>query len=156
MSAAGARSLAAAGTVAVLLPTAYFTLRQTTPPPVPMLREAGVAMAVATDCNPGSSPCTSILLALNMACTLFGLTPQEALSGATRNAARALGAAETSALSRSASGRIWRCGVSSGPRNCATAWAPIPAPEWSTAECSGRIEFLHDCGYPNLHEPAIK
>jgi imidazolonepropionase len=92
LSAAGARSLAAAGTVAVLLPTAYFTLRQTTPPPVDLLREAGVSLAVATDCNPGSSPCTSILLALNMACTLFGLTPQEALSGVTRDAARALGA----------------------------------------------------------------
>jgi len=92
LSAAGARALAAAGTVAVLLPTAYFTLRQTTPPPVALLREAGVPLAVATDCNPGSSPCTSILLALNMACTLFGLTAEEALSGATRQAARALGA----------------------------------------------------------------
>jgi imidazolonepropionase len=91
LSAAGARALAGAGTAAVLLPTAYFTLRQTTPPPVALLREAGVAIAVATDCNPGSSPCTSILLALNMACTLFGLTPEEALSGATRQAARALG-----------------------------------------------------------------
>jgi imidazolonepropionase len=92
LSSAGARSLAAAGTVAVLLPTAYFTLRQTTPPPIASLREAGVSLAVATDCNPGSSPCTSLLLALNMACTLFGLTPEEALSGATREAARALGA----------------------------------------------------------------
>ncbi len=91
LSAAGAGSLAAAGTVAVLLPAAYFTLRQATPPPVALLREAGVALAVATDCNPGTSPCTSILLALNMACTLFGLTPEEALSGATRQAARALG-----------------------------------------------------------------
>jgi imidazolonepropionase len=92
LSAAGARSLSTAGTVAVLLPTAYFTLRQTTPPPVGLLREAGVALAIATDSNPGSSPCTSILLALNMACTLFGLTPEEALSGTTRQAARALGA----------------------------------------------------------------
>ncbi len=92
LSVAGARSLAVAGTVAVLLPAAYFTLRQTTPPPVASLREAGVALAIATDCNPGTSPCTSILLALNMACTLFGLTPEEALSGATRQAARALGA----------------------------------------------------------------
>ena len=91
LSAGGARALAAAGTAAVLLPTAYFTLRQTTPPPVGLLRETGVAMAIATDSNPGSSPCTSILLALNMACTLFGLTPEEALSGATRHAARALG-----------------------------------------------------------------
>ncbi len=87
----GARALGAAGTVAVLLPCAYFTLRQTTPPPVPLLRKAGVAMAVATDCNPGTSPCTSLLLALGMACTLFGLTPEESLGGATRHAARALG-----------------------------------------------------------------
>jgi imidazolonepropionase len=91
LSDAGARAMAAAGTVAVLLPTAYFTLRQTTPPPVGLLREAGVGMAVATDSNPGTSPCTSILLALNMACALFGLTPEEALAGATREAARALG-----------------------------------------------------------------
>lgn len=91
LSEAGARALAAAGTVAVLLPGAYFMLRQSTPPPVALLRQAGVAMAVATDCNPGSSPCTSLLLALNMACTLFGLTPEEALIGATRHAARALG-----------------------------------------------------------------
>jgi len=94
LSADGARALSAAGTAAVLLPTAYFTLRQTTPPPVRLLRESGVALAVATDCNPGSSPCTSILLALNMACTLFGLTAEEALSGVTRQAARALGALE--------------------------------------------------------------
>ena len=91
LSGSGARALGAAGTVAVLLPGAYFTLRQTTPPPVSMLREAGVPMAVATDSNPGTSPCTSLLLALNMACTLFGLTPEEALAGVTRNAARALG-----------------------------------------------------------------
>ena len=91
LSAAGAAAMAAADTVAVLLPTAYFTLRQTTPPPVKLLREAGVAMAVATDSNPGTSPCSSILVALNMACTLFGLTPEEALCGATRNAAKALG-----------------------------------------------------------------
>jgi imidazolonepropionase len=91
LSADGAQRLAAAGTVAVLLPTAYFTLRQTTPPPIALLRDAGAALAIATDCNPGSSPCTSLLLALNMACTLFGLTAEEALSGATRHAARALG-----------------------------------------------------------------
>jgi len=91
LSEQGARALGQAGTVAVLLPGAYFTLRQTTPPPVPMLRQAGVPLAVATDSNPGTSPCTSLLLALNMACTLFGLTPEEALAGATRQAARALG-----------------------------------------------------------------
>jgi imidazolonepropionase len=87
----GARALALAGTVAVMLPTAYFTLRQSEPPPIARLREAGVPLAVATDSNPGTSPCTSILLAMSMACTLFGLTPEEALAGVTRNAARALG-----------------------------------------------------------------
>ena len=91
LSDGGARALAAAGTVAVLLPGAYYMLRQTNPPPVALLRQAGVPMAVATDCNPGTSPCTSILLTLNMACTLFGLTPLEALSGVTRHAAQALG-----------------------------------------------------------------
>jgi imidazolonepropionase len=94
VSAQGARAMAAAGTVGVLLPTAYFTLRQTTPPPIALLRDSGVRLAVATDCNPGTSPCTSILLALNMACTLFGLTPREALAGATRHAAAALGQLE--------------------------------------------------------------
>ena len=91
LSDTGARALAAAGTVAVLLPGAYFMLRQSNPPPVRLLRQAGVPMAVATDCNPGTSPCTSILLTLNMVCTLFGLTPLEALSGVTRHAAQALG-----------------------------------------------------------------
>jgi imidazolonepropionase len=91
VGAEGVRALAASGTVAVLLPTAYFTLRQTTPPPVALLRSAGVPLAVATDSNPGTSPCTSILLTLSMACTLFGLTPEEALLGATRQAAKALG-----------------------------------------------------------------
>lgn len=91
LSADGAHAMAEAGTVAVLLPTAYFTLRQTTPPPVAMLRSVGVPLAVATDSNPGTSPCTSILLSMSMACTLFGLTPEEALAGVTREAARALG-----------------------------------------------------------------
>jgi imidazolonepropionase len=91
LSDAGARALAAAGTVAVILPGAYFMLRQSDPPPIRLLRQAGVPMAVATDCNPGTSPCTSILLMLNMACTLFGLTPLEALSGVTCHAAQALG-----------------------------------------------------------------
>ncbi len=95
LSAAGATAMAEAGSVAVLLPTAYFTLRQTHPPPIPLLRESGVSLAVATDCNPGTSPCTSLLLAMNMACTLFGLTPEEALAGVTRNAARALGLLES-------------------------------------------------------------
>ena len=87
----GVAAMARAGTVAVLLPGAFYTLRETRLPPVAALREAGVPIAVATDCNPGSSPLTSLLLALNMACTLFRLTPEEALAGATRVAARALG-----------------------------------------------------------------
>lgn len=93
VDAAGVAAMAQAGTVAVMLPGAYFTLRQDHPPPVDAFREAGVHMAVATDCNPGTSPCTSLLLAMNMACTLFGMTPAEALAGTTRQAARALGLA---------------------------------------------------------------
>ena len=88
---AGIDAMAAAGTVAVLLPGAYYFLRESTPPPVAALRAAGVPMAVATDCNPGTSPMTSLLLAMNMACTLWRLTPQEALAGATIHGARALG-----------------------------------------------------------------
>jgi len=91
LSEAGIAAMARAGTVAVLLPGAYYFLRDTTPPPVERLRAAGVPMAVATDCNPGTSPMTSMLLALNMACTLWRLTPREALAGATVHAARALG-----------------------------------------------------------------
>ena len=87
----GVAAMAKAGTIAVLLPGAFYTLKETQKPPVASLRKAGVPMAVATDCNPGSSPMTSLLLAMNMACTFFGLTPQEALAGATRNAALALG-----------------------------------------------------------------
>jgi len=87
----GIDAMAAAGTVAVLLPGAYYFLRDTTPPPVAGLRAAGVPMAVSTDCNPGTSPMTSLLLAMNMACTLWRLTPQEALAGVTLHAARALG-----------------------------------------------------------------
>jgi imidazolonepropionase len=91
LSEEGVAAMARAGTVAVLLPGAYYYLRETVMPPIAALREAGVPMAVATDCNPGTSPLTSLLLALNMACTLWRLTPQEALLGVTAHAARALG-----------------------------------------------------------------
>jgi imidazolonepropionase len=91
LSADGAAAMAAAGSVAVLLPGAFYFLRETRVPPVAMLREHKVPIAVSTDCNPGSSPCTSLLLMLNMACTLFCLTPEEALAGVTRHAAQALG-----------------------------------------------------------------
>ncbi|MBU3972104.1 MAG: imidazolonepropionase [Alphaproteobacteria bacterium] len=88
---AGVRAMAGAGVVAVLLPGAYLMLRETTPPPVALLRAHGVAMAVATDCNPGTSPLASMTAAINLACVQFRLTPEEALAGATRIAARALG-----------------------------------------------------------------
>jgi len=88
---AGIAAMAHAGTVAVLLPGAFYTLHETQMPPVSALREAGVPIAIATDANPGSSPLYSPLLAMNMAATLFRLTPQEALLGVTQNAARALG-----------------------------------------------------------------
>jgi imidazolonepropionase len=88
---AGAMAMAHAGTVAVLLPGAYYFLRDTHLPPIDLLRRHGVAMAVSTDCNPGTSPTTHLPLMLNMACTLFRLTPAEALLGVTRHAARALG-----------------------------------------------------------------
>ncbi|HJV68698.1 imidazolonepropionase [Ideonella sp.] len=87
----GIAAMAAAGTVAMLLPGAYYYLRETKLPPVDALRAAGVPIAIATDHNPGSSPTLSLPLMLNMACTLFRLTPEEALAGATRHAARALG-----------------------------------------------------------------
>lgn len=87
----GVAALAEAGAVAVLLPGAFYTLREERAPPVALLREAGVPMAVATDGNPGSSPMFSLLLAMNMACTLFRLTPEESLAGATSAAAMALG-----------------------------------------------------------------
>lgn len=106
----GCRALARAGTVAVLLPGAFYTLREKQAPPVAALRAAGVPLAVATDCNPGTSPLTSLLLAMNLAATLFGLTVAECLAGVTREAARALGLlAETGTLEagKSADLALW-------------------------------------------------
>jgi imidazolonepropionase len=87
----GVAAMAAAGTVAVILPGAFYVLRETQLPPIEAFRRHGVPMALATDCNPGSAPLTSPLLAMNMACTLFRMTPEEALAGFTRNGALALG-----------------------------------------------------------------
>ena len=98
LSAEGAQAMAASGSVAVLLPGAFYFLRETRVPPIELLRSHGVPMAVSTDCNPGSSPCTSLLLMLNMACTLFRLTPEEALAGVTRHAAAALGLTDRGVL----------------------------------------------------------
>jgi imidazolonepropionase len=95
LDAKGIRAMAKAGTVAVLLPCAHYFMRETKMPPIEGMRRAGVAMAVATDCNPGTSPTVSPLLALNMACVLFRLTPEEALAGMTRHAAKALGLQES-------------------------------------------------------------
>jgi imidazolonepropionase len=106
----GVRAMAAAGTVAVLLPGAYYALRDTRPPPVDRFREHGVAMAVATDLNPGTSPLLSLRLAMGMACTLFRLTPEEALRGATMYGARALGLDDRGTLEtgKRADLAVWR------------------------------------------------
>ena len=94
----GVQALARAGTVAVLLPGAFYFLRETKVPPIDALRKERVPMAVATDCNPGTSPLTSLLTAMNMACTAFRLTPEEALAGATVHAAKALGLGDRGVL----------------------------------------------------------
>ncbi len=106
----GVQTMAKAGTIAVLLPGAYYFLREKQKPPVEKLRLAGVPMAVATDLNPGTSPFASLRLAMNMACVLFGLTPEEALAGATRHAARALRLEDrfgTLTVGKSASFVVW-------------------------------------------------
>ncbi|MEM7634656.1 MAG: imidazolonepropionase [Pseudomonadota bacterium] len=109
---AGVKAMADAGTVAVILPGAFYTLRETQAPPIELFRKHKVAMAVATDCNPGSSPMTSLLLTMNMACTLFRMTPEEALAGATRNAAMALGLTDTGIVEagKRADLAVWNAG----------------------------------------------
>ncbi|MDA4846054.1 imidazolonepropionase [Hoeflea poritis] len=109
LDAEGVAAMKAAGSVAVLLPGAFYTLREMQIPPIELFRDQGVGMAIATDCNPGSSPLTSLLLAMNMACTLFRMTPEEALAGATREAARALGLDDTGiiATGKKAELAIW-------------------------------------------------
>jgi len=106
---AGIAAMAKAGTVAVLLPGAFYALRETRVPPVDGLRRHCVPIAISTDCNPGTSPATSLPLMMSMACTLFRLTPSEALAGATRNAARALGLADRGTLTvgRRADVALW-------------------------------------------------
>ncbi|WP_340110581.1 imidazolonepropionase [Pikeienuella sp. HZG-20] len=106
---ADAAEMAAAGVVAVVLPGAFYTLRETQAPPVSAFRKHGVPMALATDCNPGSSPMSSLLLAMNMGCSLFRMTPEEALAGVTRNAAQALGLADAGVIEpgRRADLAIW-------------------------------------------------
>jgi imidazolonepropionase len=106
----GVKALARSGTVAVLLPGAFYFLREKQKPPVERLRAAGVPLAVGTDLNPGTSPFASVRLAMNQACVLFGLTPEEALAGATREAARALGRGDrlgTLAVGKQADFLVW-------------------------------------------------
>jgi imidazolonepropionase len=125
---AGAKAMAAAGTVAVLLPGAYYALQEKKKPPVALLRKHNVPIAVATDCNPGTSPLLSPTLAMNMACTLFGLTPEEAISGMTINAARALGLAHsigTIAAGKQADLCVWR--IESLAE--LSYWVGLPGPE---------------------------
>ncbi len=98
LSESGIRAMAAAGTVAVLLPGAFYALRETKLPPIELLRQHNVPMAIATDCNPGTSPLLSLRMAAGMGCTLFRLSPEEALRGITVNAARALGLADRGTL----------------------------------------------------------
>ena len=111
-SEAGLSAMAAAGVVAVLLPGAYYVLREHQKPPVEAMRRLGVTMAVASDCNPGTSPVASLRLAMHLACTLFGLTPDEALAGATVHAARALGLQDVTGQLKSGLAcdlAIWDC-----------------------------------------------
>lgn len=125
---AGAKAMAAAGTVAVLLPGAFYALQEKRKPPVELLRKHKVAIAVATDCNPGTSPMLSPTLAMNMACILFGLTPEEAIAGMTINAARALGLAHSVgsiAAGKQADLCVWRIESLSE----LGYWVGLPGPE---------------------------
>ena len=125
---AGAKAMAAAGTVAVLLPGAYYALQEKKKPPVALLRKHKVPMAIATDCNPGTSPMLSPTLAINMACTLFGLTPEEAVIGMTLNAARALGLAHSIgsiAAGKQADLAVWQIETLSE----LGYWIGLPGPE---------------------------
>ena len=125
---AGVEAMAEAGMVAVLLPGAFYALRETNKPPVDLLRKHKVGMAVATDCNPGTSPVLSPTLMLSMACTLFGLTPEEAVAGMTREGARALGLGHeigTIATGKAADLCVWR--ISRPAELC--YWVGLPGPE---------------------------
>ena len=120
--------MALAGMVAVLLPGAFYALKETKKPPVDLLRKHKVPIAVATDCNPGTSPVLSPTLMLNMACTLFGLTPEEAVAGMTREGARALGLSHeigTVSPGKAADLCVWR--VSRPAELC--YWIGHPGPE---------------------------
>jgi imidazolonepropionase len=134
---AGAKAMASAGTVAVLLPGAFYALQEKKRPPVALLRKHKVPIAIATDCNPGTSPLLSPTLAMNMGCTLFGLTPEEAIAGMTINAARALGLAHSIgsiAAGKQADLCVWRIESLSE----LGYWIGLPGPErriFNGADC---------------------
>ena len=131
---AGVRAMAEAGMVAVLLPGAFYALKETKKPPVDLLRRHDVPIAIATDCNPGTSPILSPTLMMSMACTLFGLTPEEALSGMTRHGAQALGLQDeigTISPGKAADLCVWR--ISRPAELC--YWVGLPGPE--TRICAG-------------------
>ncbi|MGY6628714.1 MAG: imidazolonepropionase [Oceanicaulis sp.] len=124
----GARAMAEAGTVAVLLPGAFYALKETRLPPINLLRALGIPIAIATDLNPGSSPLVSATLAMNMACTLFGLTPAEALAGMTRHGAKAMGVEHETGMLRA--GLAADIAVWDAPGPAALAyWIGLPGPE---------------------------
>lgn len=125
---AGVRAIAASGTAAVLLPGAFYFLRERQVPPVAALRQAGVPMAVATDLNPGTSPFASLRLMANMACILFGLTVEEALAGITREAARALGQGDRRGVL--APGMAADLAVWSAPHPNALVYEPMAPALW--------------------------
>ena len=163
---AGAKAMAAAGTVAVLLPGAFYALQEKKKPPVALLRKHKVPIAIATDCNPGTSPLLSPTLAMNMACTLFGLTPEEALAGMTINAARALGLAH--AIGSIAAGKqadlcVWRIESLAelgywvglpGPER-ADLWGQRcvgPRPRWSRSSAGSVSRFSFRRAYGDSHD----
>ncbi len=119
--------MAQANTVAVLLPGAYYFLRETRRPPVDLLRKMGVGIAIATDCNPGSSPTTSLRLVMNMACQLFNLTVSEVLSAVTYQAARALGIAQqTGEIAVGMTADLLRWSVNDNAQLCYHFGYPLP------------------------------
>ena len=125
---AGAKAMSVAGTVAVLLPSAYYVLQEKKKPPIALLRKHKVPIAIASDCNPGTSPLLSPTLAMNMACTLFGLTAEEVVAGMTINAARALGLAHSAgsiAAGKQADLCVWRIGSLAE----LGYWVGLPGPE---------------------------
>ena len=134
LSTEGVSAMRASGTVAVLLPGAYYFIRETRLPPIQALRDAGVPIAIATDHNPGSSPALSLILMLNMACTLFRLTPEEAWRGITVNAARALGLSDRGRLAKGlrADMAIWEA---DHPRELAYRFGYAP---WVASVVGGR------------------